>query len=354
MAPSVISIIASDFSQAVVMSSLAEGHATPLLIIDGATVERLVSLETAIEVTEAALRKTSNGIANQDVRRTLRLPGAAGSCLSMMYASITDRACYGAKVLSVSPENFNFSLPSHQGGIMLFEREHGRPVALINGQAITGLRTPAASAVATRVLSRQNSSVLTVIGYGEQAARHIEAIALIRKISKVRVWGRDPDKAAAFARAQTEQGFTAQSFAIVQDAVADADIICTVTSSKDPVLNGAWITHGTHINAVGASVAGLRELDDECVVRSSVWVDFMPMAMTSASDLIDPISDGKIERSHILGEIGTVLNGDARGRQNDTEVTLYRSLGVPAQDIELANYVFEQARIFGLGAEVTL
>jgi ornithine cyclodeaminase len=306
-------------------------------------VEALVSLDEAIRVTEEALSKTSSGIAHQDIRRTLEMPGMAGSCLSLMFASLSDLPHYGAKVLSVCPDNFQFGLPSHQGGILLFEREHGRPVALINGHSVTGLRTPAATAVATRTLSRADSAVLAVIGYGEQAGRHIDSIAMVRPIKQVRIWGRDLQKASRFAQAQSDKGLQAESFATARHAVAGADIICTVTSAQYPVLEGAWIEPGMHINAVGASVAGLRELDTECVVRSSVWIDYMPMAMASASDLIEPISNGVIDETHVIGEIGAVLNGRARGRIDDSETTLYRSLGVPAQDIELANFIFQKA-----------
>ena len=335
-------------------SSRAESPATGLLVIDGATVEALVSLEEALGLAEAALKKTSSGIAQQDVRRTLNLPGVAGTCLSVMYASLADTAHFGAKVLSVSPQNFEYGLPSHQGGVLLFEKEHGRPVALINGSAITGLRTPAATAVATRILARTASCDLAIIGYGEQADRHIAAISLVRPISRIRVWGRDPQKAKDFAHAQTAKGFATDAMPTAQAAVEGADIVCTVTSARLPVLKGEWLTPGTHVNAVGASVAALQEVDLTCVMRSSVWVDYMPMAMTAASDLFEPLSKGIIERSRIVGEIGAVLNGDARGRRDDSEITLYRSLGVPAQDIELANFIYQKARDIGLGVDVSL
>lgn len=335
-------------------SSHAGGSAGTLLIIDGATVEKLVTPQEAFTAAEAALKKTSSGVADQDIRRTLALPGMPGSCLSLMYASISDQPHYGAKVLSVSPRNFDYGLPSHQGGILLFEKERGRPVALVNGHAITGLRTPAATAVATATLARQNASELAIIGYGEQAARHIQTIGLVRPIARIRVWGRDPGKAATFAAAQRMGGYPAEVFSTAQEAVAGADIVCTVTSARFPVLEGRWISPGTHVNAVGASVAGLQEVDTECVVRSSVWVDYLPMALTSASDLVESISTGIIDRSHIIGEIGAVLNGDLRGRQGASEITLYRSLGVPAQDIELANIVYQKAKALGLGTEVSL
>ena len=328
--------------------------ATGLLVIDAATVEALVGLDDALGLAEAALRKTASGMAQQDIRRTLDLPGDPGTCLSVMYASIDDRPQFGAKVQSVFPQNFEHGLPSHQGGVMLFDNERGRPVALINASAITGLRTPAATAVATRFLSRGSSSELAVIGYGEQAARHIAAISRVRLITRVRVWGRDPQRSRLFAEAQLAKGFAVEAMPTERDAVDGADIVCTVTSAKLPVLRGEWLSPGTHVNAVGASVAALQEVDFACISRSSIWVDYMAMAMTSASDIFEPLAKGLIDRSRIVGEIGAALIGEARGRSANDEITLYRSLGVPAQDIELANFVYQKAKERGLGVEVPL
>ncbi len=325
-----------------------------LLVIDGPTVEALVGPAEALEQAEAALRKTSAGVAHQDIRRTLGLPGEAGTCLSLMYASLDDRQNFGAKVQAVYPHNFERGMPSHQGGVLLFDKDNGRPVALINAGAITGLRTPAASAVATRALSRDGAGELALIGYGEQAARHIASISLVRPISRVRVWGRDPQKARAFADAQQAKGFAAVAMPTASAAVEGADIVCTVTSAARPVLMGEWLTPGTHINAVGASIAALQEIDLACVMRSSIWVDHMPMAMTAASDIFEPLQKGIIDRSRIVGEIGAMLNGVVRGRSAMDEITLYRSLGVPAQDIELANFVYEKARAAGLGTFVSM
>lgn len=337
------------------LSSLrATGAAAGLRVIDAATVDALVSLEEAVALAEAALRKTSSGVARQDIRRTLDMPGEAGNCLSLMYAYLDDKPLFGAKVLAVSPQNFAYGLPSHQGGVMLFDKQNGRPVALINGSAITGLRTPAATAVATRALSRTDASEMAVIGYGEQAERHIAAISLIRPLSRIRVWGRDPEKARIFADAQRIRGFPTQAMPTARSAVEGADIVCTVTSARLPVLQGEWLTPGTHINAVGASVAALQEIDLECVTRSSIWVDYMPMAMAAASDIFEPLAKGIIDRSRIVGEIGAALNGGVRGRSDDAEITLYRSLGVPAQDIEFANFIYQKAQDLGLGVDVSL
>jgi ornithine cyclodeaminase/alanine dehydrogenase-like protein (mu-crystallin family) len=325
-----------------------------LLVIDAATVAGLVSLQDSLDLSEAALRKTSDGSAHQDIRRTLALPGEAGTCLSLMYASLDDTPHFGAKVQSVFPQNFQHGQPSHQGGVVLFEKDRGKPVALINASAITALRTPAASAMATRALSRVDACALTIIGYGEQAARHVAAISAVRSISRIRVWGRDAAKARTFANAQTAKGFPTEASPTAEAAVDGADIVCTVTSASSPVLEGAWLTPGCHINAVGASVPALQEIDLACVTRSSIWVDYMPMAMTAASDIFEPLANGLIAPSQIVGEIGAVLNGQARGRNDAAEITLYRSLGVPAQDIELANFIYRKARDLGLGTEVSL
>lgn len=331
-----------------------DSHATRLLVIDGATVEALVSPGEALALAEAALRKTSSGAARQDIRRTLALSGDPGTCLSMMYASLDESPYFGAKVQSVYPRNFQHGMPSHQGGVLLFDRERGEPVALIGATAITGLRTPAATAVATGALARENSCELAVIGYGEQAKRHIAAISLVRTITRVRVWGRNAEKAARFAEAESAVGFPTVAMPTARLAVDGADIVCTVTSSALPVLEGEWLSPGTHVNAVGASVAGLAEIDLACVTRSSIWVDYRPMAMVAASDLIEPLSQGLIESSHIVGEIGAVLNGAVRGRSSEAEITLYRSLGVPAEDIELANFIYQKAKDLGLGVDVPL
>jgi ornithine cyclodeaminase/alanine dehydrogenase-like protein (mu-crystallin family) len=336
---------------------MPKGEVTPFegkdfLLLDRQVIAHVLTVEDAMVCAEQALRKTSNGAARQDVRRTLMLPGAAGSCLSVMYADVADRDLFGAKVLSVFPDNFAHWLGSHRGVVLLFEKTHGRPVGLIDGGELTAWRTAAASAVATRALSRPESSALTVMGYGEQARRHVESIAKVRPIRRVRVWGRDADKAARFAQDQSDAGFEAVAFDDPREAVAEADIVCTTTSAATPVLFGEWLPAGVHVNAVGASVPSCRELDLECVLRASIWVDYMPMALSAAGELVEALAQGRITRDHLRGEIGATLEGTAPGRTSTDEVTLYRSLGVPAQDIELANLVYTAARAQGAGTTV--
>jgi ornithine cyclodeaminase len=325
-----------------------------LVVLDRAAINAVLSIEACIVITEAALRKTSDGTATQDVRRTLPLPGGDGSCLSLMYAAIGARPLFGAKVLSVLPSNFEHGLPSHRGLILLFEKEHGRPVALINGGELTAWRTAAASAVATRLLSRKDSRTLAILGYGEQARRHILTISKVRPIEEVRVWGRDFAKAEAFAAHPELANMNIVPTKTPSDAVQGADVICTTTSSVTPVLFGVWLEPGQHVNCVGASVPSCREIDDEVVLRARIWGDYLPMTWTSAGELVEALAKGLITTDHVQGEIGSVISGAMAGRLNATDITLYRSLGVPAQDIELANFVYEAARERGLGLSIPM
>lgn len=325
-----------------------------LLVLDRAAINAVLTIEDCISVAESALRKTSDGTATQDVRRTLPLPGQEGSCMSLMYAVIGDLPLFGAKLLSVLPSNFEHGLPSHRGGVLLFEKEHGRPVALIDGGELTAWRTAAASAVATRLLSRPGCRTLTLLGYGEQARRHVLAISKIGPIDEVRVWGRDMAKARAFAEHPEAKGLNIMPVENARAAIGGADIICTATSSASPVLFGEWLEAGVHVNCIGASVASCREIDSDCVLRSKIWVDYLPMAWTAAGELLDALARGLIGRDHLQGEIGSVIAGSAPGRQKSTDITLYRSLGVPAQDIELANFIYRAARDRQLGTFIPL
>ncbi|QIG46649.1 ornithine cyclodeaminase family protein [Nordella sp. HKS 07] len=321
------------------------------LILDANAVKSLIDISQSIDIAERALKKTSNGTAIQDIRRVLEF-GETGRCLSIMYANVNDLPAFGAKVLSVYPGNFAHGLPSHRGGILLFERQRGRPVALVDGGEATAWRTAAASAAATRALSRAESSTLALLGYGEQAQRHVEAIASVRPIRTIRVWGRDVEKAELFAKTQRKAGFDAKVCESAGQAVSGMDIVCTVTTAQTPILSGQWLTPGTHVNAVGASVPSCQEIDVECLRRARVWVDYMPMALTAAAELIQAVREGIIQETDICGEIGAVFEKKIPGRQSASEITLYRSLGVPAQDIELANFLYEAAARSGTGVRV--
>ena len=328
-----------------------------LLVVDAATIAEALSPSQWIDVVEQSLRGVSDGTVVQDVRQILPLPDDRdrGRLLSMMFGAVCRPACFGAKVISVFPDNFNRGLDSHQGAILLFDSTDGALIGLLHGGEITAARTAAASAVATRALARAKARVLTILGYGEQATRHVDAIALVRPIEEVRCWGRDPAKVAAFVEAiATRHAVRPVAAPTIAEAVAGADIVCTTTAARDPILFGAMLEPGMHLNVVGSSTADYREVDTTAVMRSSIWVDYRAMTDVSAGEYRQALAEGAITPNHLIGEIGAALNGTLRGRTDAREITMFKSLGMPAEDLYPARLIYEVAVANGLGKWVEL
>ena len=261
-----------------------------------------------------------------------------------------DDAWFGAKLLSIAPGNHAAGRASHQGVIALFEGQYGSPVAVIDAGAVTAIRTAAVSAVATRLLARGDASRLAIIGAGVQARSHLSAMAAVRSLRRVRVWSRNPDRCRAFVRsAQTELAIDVQMCVAARDAVEGADIVCTVTSASTPVVQSSWIASGTHVNAIGAHLPTERELDSETVRRARVFVDYMPAAMAEAGDVLMPIAEGCIDRSHVLGDLSQLLGNRVRGRLADDDVTVFKSVGIAIEDIAAAAHVYRRAVAAGAG-----
>jgi ornithine cyclodeaminase len=224
-------------------------------------------------------------------------------------------------------------------------------VAIVDAASITGTRTAAATAVATRALARRDAANLAILGSGEQAEAHLIAMVGIRPWKSVVVWGRNADKARDLARhCSQETGLAIETRATAQEAVADADVICTTTSSREPILCGDWVRPGTHVNLVGASLIDAREADEALVMKSRFFVDYRPSTIPQAGEL-QAAFKGDTERAsaHIRGEIGEVLNGVVPGRSDPNDVTVYKSLGIAAQDLAVGHAVYERARAQGLG-----
>lgn len=325
-----------------------------MLTLSTADIKTLLAMPQAIELVEAAMITVSNGGATLPLRHAMPLD--APNMLGIMPGVMSDPACYGTKLISLYPDNPAQGHSSHLGLMVLFEREFGQPTAIMNAGVLTAIRTAAASAVATRALAREGANVLAIVGTGEQARYHLDSMCAVRPISELRCVGRNTSKAEAFA-AQAGQKYPDISVIVANDiksAVLGADIICTVTSSKDTVLKGAWVASGAHVNAVGASIPTMREIDEEMVTRASLYVDYRPSALAQARDIIEALESGVITEDHIIAEIGEVLGSRARGRQSSTEITLYRSMGIAAQDLICAHYVMEQAKAQGLGLQVSI
>lgn len=327
-------------------------EARELLVLGGGDVRRLMPVADCIEIVDAVMCTVSKGGAVIPVRLGFKLPGT-GNILAAMPGYVSEPARLGAKLIAVFPENAWHGLPSHLGVVVMFDAASGAPAAVLDAHAITSIRTAAASAVATRALARANATRLAILGTGEQAGAHVHAMAAVRELSSIAVWGRTPEKAAALAaRAHDALGLPVSVAPDVEQAVANADIVCATTSSPTPILQGAWIRRGTHVNLVGASSASTRETDAGLIAKSAFYVDLRASAMAEAGDLLEAM--GPLAARHIRGEIGEVLNGKVPGREGDDVVTVYKSLGIAAQDLAVAHALLERARATGSGTRVVL
>jgi ornithine cyclodeaminase/alanine dehydrogenase-like protein (mu-crystallin family) len=323
-------------------------------IIGKADLRRLLPMAAAIEVVDEAMRRVSRGVAELPLRSATEVGG--GNRIGVMPGAMRDTGDYGVKLISLFPGNPAKGLSSHIGAMVIFDPETGAPSAIMNADELTAIRTAAASAVATRVLARPDARVLAVIGTGEQAATHIEAMQTVREIVEVRVAGRRREPAEAFAaRMRTlHPGVTFTATTDVADATRGADIICTVTSSPEPVLFADHVPDGAHVNAVGASIPVVQEIDAALYSRARAFTDYRPSALAQARDVMSALERGLLADAAQLVEIGDVLERKAGGRRHAGEITLYRSLGIAAQDIAAARYVADQAAASDVGAEVSL
>jgi ornithine cyclodeaminase/alanine dehydrogenase-like protein (mu-crystallin family) len=256
-------------------------------------------------------------------RQLLRsiIPLGNGHLFGIMPGALGEHAAFGAKLVSVYPENFSQGRQSHQGLVVLFEPATGEPVCVVHAGEITAIRTAAASAVATHALARPDASRLAILGYGEQAAAPAPALRKVRPPETVSVWGRSPPD--------------------VQEAVGTADIICTVTSAAEPILQGSWVQAGTHLNVVGSSIAGPVEVDDDLVVRSRFIADSREGVLRQGAEFLRAKQAGLIGDEHIVAEIGEVLAGRIAGRRSRSDITLYKSLGHVVQDLASAWALFK-------------
>jgi len=309
--------------------------------IDRAEVSRRLTYEMCIPIIRSAMTKFSRGETKQLLRSII--PLSEGRVFGIMPGAMGTRGPFGAKLISVFHENSARGIQSHQGLVVLFDPSTGAPVCAVHAGEITAIRTAAASAVATDALARKDARRLALLGYGEQAKRHAQAMGKVRNLKSIVVWGRSLDRAHAFAEhMQTELAVPVAAVRAVQDAVAEADIICTLTSSAEPILKGEWVRPGTHLNLVGSSYAGPVEVDNELVVRSRFFVDSREGVLNQGAEFLRAKAAGLIGDDHIVGEIGDVLASEIEGRRSPEEVTVYKSLGHIVQDLASAWALYSQ------------
>jgi ornithine cyclodeaminase len=323
-----------------------------LTILDAAAVRRLLPMSDCIAAMRQAMVAVSQGSVNIPPRIVASLPDGSGYFFAMP-GSAQHPALDGAKVLTLLPANPAAGRPTIQGVVLLFDHATGAPQALIDGAEITAMRTAAASGLATQLLARADAASHGVLGIGVQAGVHIDAIQVARPgVAEVRVWGRDAASAQAFALAQSAR--TGLRVLAVHDAAlaCACDIVSVVTGATQPVLQGAWLQPGAHVNLVGAHQRTHREADTAAITRAAVYVDLMASALSEAGDLLIPIDEGAFDSTRIVGEIGQLAAGQVPGRAGDQQITLYKSLGVVAQDLFAAWATLQRALAEGQGVTV--
>jgi ornithine cyclodeaminase/alanine dehydrogenase-like protein (mu-crystallin family) len=309
-------------------------------LIDREEVRERLTYELCIPLVRRAMIALSRGETRQLLRAIM--PLGDGRLFGTMPGALGERQVFGCKLISVFPENFAKGRQSHQGVVVLFDGENGAAVCVAHAGEITAIRTAAASAVATDALARPDATRLALLGYGEQAATHARAISEVRPLSAITVWGRDPARARAFAeRTAAELGIPVEATPTAEAAVAEADIVCTLTGAAEPILLGRWVRPGTHVNVVGSSFAGPAEVDGDLVVRSRFIADYREGVLAQGAEFLRAKAAGLVGDDHVVGEIGQVLDGTVPGRQSPDQITLYKSLGHIVQDLAAAQALYE-------------
>ncbi len=303
--------------------------------IDREEVARRLTYEVCIPIVRDAMIAFSRGETKQLLRSIITL--SEGRQLGVMPGAMGERATFGAKLISAFADNFAKGIQSHQGVIVLFDPDTGAAVCVVHAGEVTAIRTAATSAVATQVLARADARHLALLGYGEQAATHARALAKVRSLASITVWGRSHERAEAFARRMYDElAISVTASSTVEAAVAEADIVCTVSGAPEPVLHGSWVRPGTHVNLVGSSHARHAEVDSDLVVRSRFIADSREGVLAQGAEFLRAKRAGLVGDDHIVGEIGEVLAGAVPGRRSADEITIYKSLGHVVQDLASA------------------
>ena len=318
-----------------------------MLILAGDHVRSLLSFAECADVMRSALAGLATGEIQQPLRTVIRPSGAAGF-MALMPAYAPD-AGYGLKALTINPGNPAKGLDTHQGGVLLFDAVTGEPAALVNASALTEIRTAAVSAVASGLLALPGADLVAIIGTGVQAFAHARALAATRVLSGIRMTSRCPGKVRDRAAAlEAELGVPVQLLDSVPDALEHAGIVVTATSSPVPVLRRAWLAPGAHINAVGACVPGERELDTATMADAALFADSRESLRNEAGDYLLAVADGAAV-GQVRATLGELLTGAVSGRAGSTEITVFESLGLAAEDLAAASFVYEKARMLGIG-----
>ena len=323
-----------------------------MLILTRADIEPLLWMPAVIEAVQRAHADLALGRASQPARHPATVPGS-DAVLVPMTAVLGPARTGGVKLLADIPANP--AGPRQQSTIVVLDPVTGACEAFLHGEAITRYRTAATSAVATRLLSRPESSTLGLIGAGAQATAHLEAIRHVRPIDRVLVWSRTAGTARAFADRNSGPSLSIEVVDQPRNAVAEADILCTLTPAANPVVRGAWFPAGLHVNAVGAPPRpDHREIDTDAVLRAHLVVDTIHTAIHESGAIAIPLNTGELHPDDVTVELGAVLTGAQPGRTSHDQITLFNSVGLPIQDMATARLVIDAAGAAGTGLYIDL
>lgn len=332
---------------------------TDILILKESDISSMITMSDIIEADKEALSIYSSQKSNIPLRSNLDIPEYNGQCLFMNGYAAPAKAL-GVKIVSVYPENINKNLTSVPATMVLVDVETGMVNCLIDGTYLTRLRTGAISGLATDILARKDSKIFALFGTGGQAVTQLEAVLTVRKIEEVRVFDIFKDRAEEFAKKMSEKFSKKFNVKIIaaesSDAAVDnADIITTVTTSKKPVFNANKVKKNAHINGVGSYTPEMEEIPEEILVKANkIYVDTRDGAVNESGDIITPIKKGLITKEKINGELGEVINGKIKGRENDEEMTFFETTGSAVLDLVAAQKIYEMAKAKGVGKIVDL
>ena len=332
---------------------------TEILILKESDISSMITMSDIIEADKEALSIYSSHKSNIPLRSNLDIPEYKGQCLFMNGYAAPAKAL-GVKIVSVYPENINKNLTSVPATMVLVDAETGVVNSLIDGTYLTRLRTGAISGLATDILSRKDSKILALFGTGGQAVTQLEAVLTVRKIEEVRVFDIFQDRAKEFAKKMSEKFSKKFNVKIIaaessDKAIENADIITTVTTSKKPVFDASKVKKNVHINGVGSYTPDMQEIPEDILVKANkIYVDTRDGAINESGDLITPIKKGLIKKEKINGELGEVINGQIKGRENDDEMTFFKTTGSAVLDLVAAQKIYEMAKTKGVGQMVDL
>lgn len=324
-----------------------------LLVLSADDVAMCLPMNQCIDAMRLALIAVSQGDVHNPLRMTVmppfdRAPGLLGLMPAIRGG---EQWLYGLKEVCVFPGNHHIGIDSHQGSVLLHDGETGRLMAIMNGSAITAIRTAAATAAASEVLARKDSKVLALVGAGIQARWHLEALTLVHELDEIRVCSARTASAARFVDTWSSN-YPVSLAESVEVALAGADIVTTVTNSSEPVLHREWLSPGTHINAVGSSFAAKRELDTTTIAASRLFVDRRESTINESGDYLLALADGAIKPDHIVAEVGEVLMSSTQGRHDNDDLTVFKSLGLAIEDVMAAEVAFANAQASDRGTTV--